>query len=244
MHLREYTALFFLLLSVIFVFIWIIGLINPSFILRWDNPAKRTRKRVTMYSLLAIVVTFALFVIIVPKTSALEEVYAKLDSNDDYDVIGTFIYKAILHIDAEVTSVIDGDTFRIKMEDGETDKVRLLLIDTPEIGQHPEPYGQKAREYANELLQNQKVHLEFDKSERDQYGRLLAYAYVGDKMINELLLEKGFARVAVFPPDIEFENEFKAIEKKARETKLGIWSIENYVTDRGCDENAASEASQ
>ncbi|MNR30686.1 SPBc2 prophage-derived endonuclease YokF precursor [compost metagenome] len=69
------------------------------------------------------------------------------------------------------------------------------------------------------------MHLEFDKSERDQYNRLLAYAYVGDKMINELLLEKGLARVAVFPPDIQFVDEFKAIEKKAREAKLGIWSI-------------------
>lgn len=227
MHLREYTALFYLLLSVILIIIWVIGLIKPSLIIRWGNPAKRTRKRVTLFSLLAVVVTFASFVIIVSKTSELEEAYTRQDSYLESDIIDTFIYRIIHPIDAEVTSVIDGDTFKIKTADGETYKVRLLLIDTPEIGQQPEPYGLEARKYAAELLQGQTVHLEFDKSERDQYNRLLAYAYVGDKMINELLLEKGLARVAVFPPDIQFVDEFKAIEKKAREAKLGIWSIGN-----------------
>jgi micrococcal nuclease len=52
-------------------------------------------------------------------------------------------------------------------------------------------------------------------------------------MFNELLLEKGLARVAVFPPNTRYVDEFYAIQKKAQEAKLGIWSIEDYVTDNG-----------
>lgn len=143
-------------------------------------------------------------------------------------------------MEAEVTSVIDGDTFRIRTDEGHNEKVRLLLIDTPEIGDKPEPYALEAREYTEELLAGQRVHLEFDESERDQYGRLLAYAYVDDQMVNQLLLEKGLARVAVFPPDTRYVEDFREIETKARESRLRVWSINNYVTNRGFNADAAA----
>ncbi|MNC66224.1 Endonuclease YncB precursor [compost metagenome] len=60
-------------------------------------------------------------------------------------------------------------------------------------------------------------------------------------MVNKLMLEQGYARVAVYPPDIKFEEEFKAIEKKTREAKLGVWSIPDYVTDNGFDAGAAAQ---
>ncbi|KUP24237.1 thermonuclease family protein [Paenibacillus sp. DMB5] len=152
---------------------------------------------------------------------------------------GTFIYTSKT-MEAEVTSVIDGDTFRIRTNEGNTEKVRMLLIDTPEIGEQPEPYALEARDYTKELLGGQTVHLEFDESERDQYGRLLAYVYVDDRMVNELLLEKGLARVAVFPPDTMYVADFREIESKAREAKLRVWSIDNYVTNRGFNADAAA----
>ncbi|WP_221799967.1 thermonuclease family protein [Paenibacillus typhae] len=144
-------------------------------------------------------------------------------------------------MEAEVTSVIDGDTFRIRTDEGNTEKVRLLLIDTPEIGDKPEPYALEARDYAEELLAGQTVHLEFDESERDQYGRLLAYVYVNEQMVNELLLEQGLARVAVFPPDTMYVEDFREIETKARESRLRVWSIDNYVTNRGFNAEAAAQ---
>ncbi|MNL69346.1 Thermonuclease precursor [compost metagenome] len=89
-----------------------------------------------------------------------------------------------------------------------------------------EPYGQEASAFTRKLLQDKKVTLEFDKSERDRYGRLLAYAYIGEEMVNELLLEKGLARVAVFPPDVRYEERFRDVERKAQAAGLGIWSVE------------------
>ncbi|WP_316503131.1 thermonuclease family protein [Paenibacillus sp. CGMCC 1.18879] len=103
--------------------------------------------------------------------------------------------------------------------------MRLILIDTPEMSPE-EPFGPEASTFTRKLLQGKQVTLEFDQSERDRYGRLLAYAYIGEEMVNELLLEKGLARVAVFPPDVKYEERFRDVERKARAAGIGIWSLE------------------
>lgn len=75
------------------------------------------------------------------------------------------------------------------------------------------------------MLCDQEVNLKFGIQERDKYGRLLAYVYLKDgTMINELLLEKGLARVAVFPPNTEFVDEFHDIESQAKKENKGIWN--------------------
>lgn len=68
------------------------------------------------------------------------------------------------------------------------------------------------------------------------------YVYVDDKMFNETLLEKGLARVAVFPPDVKNVERFREIQKTAQLAATGIWSIENYATDNGFDDKAVAAA--
>jgi micrococcal nuclease len=142
-------------------------------------------------------------------------------------------------ITAHVTRVVDGDTMKVTLEDGRATKetIRLLLVDTPETV-HPtkevEPFGPEASAFAKRLLTNQEVQLEIDVSERDQYGRLLVYLWLGDQMFNELLLEEGLARVAyVIPPNIKYVDQFRAIQQKSQKSAKGIWRIENYATDTG-----------
>jgi len=137
-----------------------------------------------------------------------------------------------------VERVVDGDTIEVRSEGGKVEDVRMLLVDTPETV-HPDkpvqPFGQEASRLTKELLpEGTKVTLERDISERDKYGRLLAYVWKDGKMVNQILLREGLARVAyVFEPDTRYVDEFRTIEKKAREEERGIWSIENYATDRG-----------
>jgi len=104
-------------------------------------------------------------------------------------------------IPATVVRVVDGDTLKATV-DGKEETVRLILVDTPETV-HPskpvQPFGPEASEFAKKTLEGKEVELELDVSERDQYGRILAYVWIGDKMFNEMLLEKGLARVSVFP---------------------------------------------
>ena len=56
--------------------------------------------------------------------------------------------------------------------------MRYLGINTPEIGQ---PYAEEARAYNEALVAGREVWLETDAQETDQYGRLLAYVWLGDR---------------------------------------------------------------
>ncbi|NPC90838.1 thermonuclease family protein [Bacillus sp. WMMC1349] len=131
-------------------------------------------------------------------------------------------------ISAEVVNVVDGDTIDIRMKSGKKERVRFILVDTPETV-HPkkgeEPFGCEVSNFTKKTLSGQKVDLRLGVQERDRYGRLLAYVYLKDgTMINELLLQKGLARVAVFPPNTEFIDQFRDIENKAKKEHKGIWS--------------------
>ncbi|MBM4763406.1 thermonuclease family protein [Bacillus sp. B15-48] len=147
-------------------------------------------------------------------------------------------------LSATVISVTDGDTIRVKLVNGEEERVRLTLVDTPET-KHPrlgeQPFGQEASDFTTEQLTGKEVLLELDVQERDQYGRLLAYVWVDDTLYNEVLIEKGYARIAVFPPNTKYVDQFEKVQKKAQEDGVGIWSIENYVQERGFDTDAIDE---
>jgi micrococcal nuclease len=138
-------------------------------------------------------------------------------------------------IPAHVVRIVDGDTFKVLMN-GREETIRLILVDTPET-KHPlfgvQPYGPEASAFTKKTLTGKDIQIEPGIDQRDQYGRLLAYIYVGDKMFNKMLLEKGYARVAVYPPNTKYLNEFKQIEQKAKGSEIGIWQYENYVTEKG-----------
>lgn len=145
---------------------------------------------------------------------------------------------------ATVQSVTDGDTFKA-LVNGKEETVRLTLVDTPETV-HPskpvQPFGKEASDFTKEQLTGQTVGLELDAQERDQYGRLLAYVWLGDKLYNAILIDKGFARVTVFPPNTRYVDQFRNIQDHARQAKANIWSLENYVTDSGFSDNAGQSS--
>ncbi|MHA6489141.1 thermonuclease family protein [Bacillus cabrialesii] len=132
-------------------------------------------------------------------------------------------------IEVTVSRVIDGDTFIADVNSTE-ERIRLILVDTPETV-HPtkavQPYGKEASAFSKKTLENQSVYLEYDQEKRDKYDRLLAYVFLKDgTSFNKILLEKGYARLAVFPPNIKYKDEYKQAEEAAKNEKIGIWN--NY----------------
>lgn len=124
---------------------------------------------------------------------------------------------------ATVVSVVDGDT--IKIEGGEV--VRYIGINTPETVAPNKPvecFGKEASAKNKELVQGKIVELVKDISNRDRYGRLLRYVWIGDEMINETLVREGYAQVSTFPPDVSHVDRFVAAQKKAESEKAGMWS--------------------
>jgi micrococcal nuclease len=144
-------------------------------------------------------------------------------------------------LQATVVKVVDGDTVKIKLHNGQVETVRLLLIDTPETV-HPskpvQPFGPEASQFSKKLMPpGTKIEVEPGISERDKYGRLLAYFYINGESVNKKLIEKGLARVAyVYAPNTKYIDEFRELQDQARQKKAGIWSIENYATSQGFDD--------
>ncbi|HEX9007685.1 MAG TPA: thermonuclease family protein [Patescibacteria group bacterium] len=126
-------------------------------------------------------------------------------------------------VDVKVTRVVDGDTFEI--QGGK--KVRYIGINTPELGDSRTPvqcFAKEAKVENIKIIEGKTVTLVRDISDKDKYGRLLRYVYVGDIFVNEKLVRDGYAQAATYPPDIKFEDVFKQAQKFASSEKLGLWS--------------------
>lgn len=173
------------------------------------------------------------------KTTAVDQEVTKRESGDKQKDYSQKETKGKT-FPATVVKVIDGDTVKIKMKNGQDETVRLLLIDTPETV-HPsvleQPFGREASQLAKKLMPpGEQIEVEPGISERDKYGRLLAYFYVDGVSVNKMLLEKGLARVAyVYAPNTKYIDEFTELQEQARKKELGIWSIENYASSQGFD---------
>lgn len=125
-----------------------------------------------------------------------------------------------------VKRIVDGDTFYIDDGTEKGSSVRLIGVDTPET-KHPrkevEYYGKEASDYLKTLLAGKTVRLEFDVQERDRYGRLLAYVYVGKTFVNADLVKNGYAQIATYPPNVKYVELFQKLETEARENNRGLW---------------------
>ncbi len=124
---------------------------------------------------------------------------------------------------ATVTKVVDGDT--IKIDTGET--VRYIGMDAPETADPKKPkqcFGLEASLKNSELVLGKTVSLERDVSKTDRYGRLLAYVWIGESMVNELLVRDGYAIAKAYPPDIRHQSDLQNAELFARSEKKGLWS--------------------
>ena len=123
--------------------------------------------------------------------------------------------------------VIDGDT--VELSDGRL--VRYIGIDTPEVrrreGEHwivdPQPMSEEATAFNRRLVENKRVRLEYDVQTHDRFGRVLAYVYVGDVMVNAELLRAGFAQPLTIPPDVKYAQQFRALAEDARRAGRGLW---------------------
>ena len=131
---------------------------------------------------------------------------------------------------ASVVRVVDGDTVDAAFDDGRTERLRLIGIDTPEVVDPRKPvqcFGREASAHAHELLDGQTVSLELDPSQgdRDIYGRLLAYIWLPDgRNFGEVMLADGYAHEYTYDLPYAYRDVFKAAQDSAIGNQAGLWS--------------------
>lgn len=118
----------------------------------------------------------------------------------------------------EVTEVIDGDTFKT----GAGSTVRLLGINAPEIN---DAGGDIAKQMLVCLIQGKHVRLVRDLTDKDDYGRLLRYVFVGNTHVNAEMVRMGYAELRFYPPDTLYVADMRKLEKTAIRNKRGLWAF-------------------
>ncbi len=131
--------------------------------------------------------------------------------------------------EAKLDRVIDGDTISVTIG-GKKERVRMLEINceesVKEMGKKVTNKGIAASAFTKQLLKDvDVVYLTKDKSNKDQYGRLLRLVWLEkpidiyneeelrNKCVNAILLLKGYAKVVKFDDDSYIEM-FKKFEKE------------------------------
>jgi micrococcal nuclease len=132
-----------------------------------------------------------------------------------------------------VARVVDGDTI-VLVERKE--HVRLIGANTPETVKQNwpvEPWGPEASAFTREFLSGGNVRLEFDGDRRDKYNRILAYVWVGNRMLNEELIRAGLARAETqYHYSAAMKARFRRAEAAAKSEQRGIWSTEGATADK------------
>jgi len=119
-----------------------------------------------------------------------------------------------------VSTVVDGDTVDVVRSTGVVERVRLVGINAPERG---ECVSEAATAAMAELVGGRSVRLVRDRTDRDEYGRLLRYVEVDGVDAGLELVRTGLAVVRVSEPDVAREGLLRAAEAEAKGAGRGLW---------------------
>ncbi|MBU1046859.1 thermonuclease family protein [Patescibacteria group bacterium] len=146
-----------------------------------------------------------------------------------------------------ITSIIDGDTLKIKTGTLKTRKVRLIGINAPEKG---ECYFDESKQALKEITQDKNINIEKDISGLDKYNRLLRYIIVINSdpeqdniPVNYYMIRNGFAFYQSSPPDNRYRDLFITAQRQAQTDNLGLWKDCDYEEQASVEASALREQS-
>jgi micrococcal nuclease len=132
---------------------------------------------------------------------------------------------------AVVERVVDGDTVVLRGRGSgplpaQPTRVRVLLIDTPEVSPDVECFGREASARTAQLLpRRSQVRVQADLDPQDRFGRSLLHLWTPDgRNVGEVLLAEGYATVLQIEPNRLHLEAFRAREREARAQERGLWS--------------------
>jgi micrococcal nuclease len=133
--------------------------------------------------------------------------------------------------EATVVRLTDGDTVQLRGLGsgplrGDRTKVRILLVDTPELHPAQECFGQQAAQRTAQLLPDgSTVRVQADRDATDRFGRTLLHVWNADGVnVGEALVREGYATVLQIDPNERYLEVFQDAEAAAREAGRGLWS--------------------
>ncbi len=124
-----------------------------------------------------------------------------------------------------VQRVFNGQEFELQgilREPEITERVRLAGIAVPSLDQ--KPWGSAAKARLEQMILNQSVVLESDRTPRTKQGQRSVYAWLNGNLLNERLVAEGHAITISNPPKSAYELRLSRAQDRARILGLGIWN--------------------
>lgn len=142
--------------------------------------------------------------------------------------------------EAVVERVVDGDTLKVSV-DGQSERIRLIGIDTPESvapqADRNSEEGDEASAHTKSLVHvGQTVYLETDAEDVDRYDRKLRYVWlevpedrsdrdeVATKMLNGVIVSDGYAKARDYAPNTAHSEALHALQAEAEDAGRGLWA--------------------
>ena len=122
-------------------------------------------------------------------------------------------------VEGKVTRIIDGDSILVTDSKSVEYEVQLEGIDAPELKQE---FGKESTEGLSKLLKDKMVRITWKS--KDNFERLLAQVYDGDKHINMELIKTG---MAWHFKRYNNDEELAKAETAAKAAKKGLWAKES-----------------
>ncbi len=128
-------------------------------------------------------------------------------------------------IQIKIARVVSGQSFEV-MGIGEqstlVSRVRMIGIDAPDLQQ--QPWGGAAKDWLEATVGDQPVMLEFDVESKDKSGRTLAYVWKNGDLLNEKLVQQGYALFVPRSPNYKYDKRLERAQEWARLMGQGIWN--------------------
>lgn len=125
-----------------------------------------------------------------------------------------------------VAEVLSGDRF--KLEGGAT--VRYASVSAPDPLsplKRIEEFARESTEFNRSLVEGKRVRLVWGSRIRDAKGNYVAYVHTEDGAFANLrVLEEGYAKLVIDPPNLEHADELRAAASAARRGRKGLWRHE------------------
>lgn len=189
------------------------------------------RKIITCIIFLLVIISF---VLLFRNSVKLEEQigqYQSIFSMDEDSETNENCQNAIIE-PVVLVRVVDGDTVIVNTPSEKEVRVRLIGVNTPESvnpdASQNTPEGKAASEFTKSFLKvGSTYYLEYDKDQKDDYDRTLAYLwlvdcsneeitkeYITENMFNAVLLSKGYAKTMKIAPNTKYASIFEKIQKE------------------------------
>ena len=145
-------------------------------------------------------------------------------------------------IPASIKRVVSGQTLEVIIDE-RTYKLRLTGLNAPSVSQ--KPWGINAKQFLiDTLIKNSSsspLFLETDVTVSDKFGRLQGYVWYQKQLINQTLIEEGYAIVNLTYTDGKYDQQLLNAQNYARIMGKGIWNPEQPLKELNSTSQTSSQ---